>query len=210
MADEAAELSHIYSGTFVTNKDNAIIKINGFYNNREDNQVMIAYVDMIKLQEVTIPFNEPDYNLTFPDLGNINSNTCCVFLSRLPVRQYKRTIANNNYRKEIIGENVYHYLEKAPPVIRLFDDKNMLKNLFFPSYFSYQEAVNLVREGKKVSAAFSKNLSVSIYVYNSRPVLFYKTMMVGLIDNDNTIILFDTAKHLKEQIQATVPEVKIV
>lgn len=212
MADPVEELNHIYSSTFLRHKKTGhVVYISAFRYGDTRNEILINlydYTDKVELPRIA--FNKDDYDWSFPQLGNINEQTCASCLSRVPLRQYKRTIAASNIRRDIIGASAIEAVGKRVPNTRsnTAEMATAIIAAFNPSYFQYKEALELVTKGQRFSAAFSRNLSIGVDPRIDTPALFYRTILIGTADS-GVITLAKPAVHLKEQIQVVLPEVTI-
>lgn len=211
MADPVDELNHIYGGTYIRSKDGHVLYIRVFRYGRR-NEIVIDYHNYTtSREEEAIPFVKEDYDFSFPTLGNINENTYAVYMSRVPLRQYKRSIAASNVRRDVIGANALECIGKrvSSGIARnTTETNNAIVTSFAPAYFSYNEALGLVTKGSRISAAFSANLAVCIEPTINVPALYYRTIFIGTA-GEGAITLSKPALHLREQIQATLPEVNI-
>lgn len=210
MADPVEELNHIYGGTYIRSSEGHVIYVRAFRYSRR-NDITIDYHDYTASREVeAAPFTKENFDLSFPVLGNVNENTCAVYLSRVPLRQYKRSAAVANVRRDVIGVNAFECIGKRVPAsLRSTDTGNAIVAAFTPTYYTYNEALGLVTKCSRISAAFARNLSVCVEPTINVPALYYRTILVGTAD-EGTIKLAKPALHLKEQIQAALPEVNII
>lgn len=210
MSDPVEDLNHIYSSTYVrSRKNNHIMYLVGFRYGETNNNILVNlydYTDKVDLGRT--PFSMDDYDWGFPALGNINENTCAVHLSRVPLRQFKRTIAASNIRRDVIGSSTFEAIGKRAPVTRLNNAEiaTSIITAFEPTFFPFKEAIELVTKGQRISAAFSRTLSVGVDPHVDIPVVYYRTILIGTTDGD-VINLARPAAHLKEQIQLVLPEV---
>lgn len=213
MADPVEELNHIFSSTYIrSKKDGHVMYISEFRYGETRNDILIKLYDYTTKTELPrIPFSNEDYDWSFPTLGNINEQTCAVCLSRVPLRQYKRSISSSNIRRDVVGAGAFEAIGKRIPSTgrQLTGDQNLsIVEAFNPKYFSFKEALELVTKGQRISAAFSRTLSVGVEPRIGVPALYYRTLLIGTADM-GIIKLAKPAIHLREQIQLALPEVTI-
>lgn len=143
-----------------------------------------------------------EVNFIIPTLGMVNSTQGCVWLSRLPARQYQKGFTGNIIRSHSVSEDELHAVGKRSPD---WSSPGMLRKIFNPSYNSAGTAIRKVREFDTLSSAFSKDY----YVVNKRayqkPLVGYKNVIIGYVTDANVIQLMPAASHLYEELSEYIP-----
>jgi len=211
MADEVRELNHAYSSTYNKYGSNKVVLVREFYrSDTEGIRCLADTIDKNKPVRVDVPVNDGTIDFGFPArLGNVNYKTFVVHLSRSPLRQYRKALAVNNFKREIISRSMLTAIKKEVSPDRLIEQGDFIYRIFNPTYFSYEESIDMVRKYERISAAFSENLCVGVEATSQHIHLYYRTLLVGIINDDNSITLLQNSQHLRELIQSHLPNVRI-
>lgn len=147
---------------------------------------------MVELQAVgkrkvyTEPFKTvmDEYKITCPRLGAISTNATVVHVSLLPLRQYKKGLSEDRV-------NIY-YFSNIIPKYTFFD---LVEYIYNPVYFQPKELLKLMEEGVRIGGAITQNLSIFAARTARYPVLAYKSLIIGEVEENTVKLLKAFAPH---------------
>ncbi len=121
-----------------------------------------------------ISITDPKFSFVLPELGYLNTDECAVYLSKNPDRIQKQGLDSQVLR--FTPHNKRQHLDSSvSSIVSSSYFQNMLDN----KYPSLQEALHLVLEKKKESAAISKHVAIGSVARNML-CLFYDTRPIGM------------------------------
>lgn len=151
-----------------------------------------------KFKKQRLNTNDMIFDFTFPELGYVNVYDNSYYVSINPNTQYNRC-----YNLDIINWDVpidmYMLKEKRD---RYTKDKsyNIAYNIFNKEYKSLEEAAGLIREAEKLSEIISKEFALGI-VHKLRGIfLYYKTLPIGKLREDNIIEMLPGAGMFEDTV----------
>jgi hypothetical protein len=145
-----------------------------------------------------------EIDFKFPELGLLNAKKGVARLSRFSTQQYRQS-----FNERVINVNPLNV-----DMIEIFDLPKMtyedlkrplfIRDIFFPSYFSANGAMNRITSGDRYAGAISKDLYMSA-TWNSNGIyLGYKDVLVGKMRERSlypTVDLFSGNNDLIDLIQ---------
>lgn len=139
-------------------------------------------------------------DVSWPNLGFVNYKTTALFLARKLETQWKRGLRRSQLEMKFVSYQIsreYYDIESEG----YFHTQEFLESLYYPEYPSYREAAQMVLDGKAIAKAISHNIAIANHIALDKPVVFFQNNEVGFLDDDLTIHLLNTAKHLKNTIE---------
>lgn len=144
---------------------------------------------------------------SLPSLGNVQSGYKCHRLSRKITKQYQRGLVAQQITQAIVG---YNSMPKIDPLARMqlfpnaaIKSPAVLRQIYFPEYTPFLEALRLVTTGKMYSVAVSKDLAVGAGA-SMWPLVYYRLYPVGRVKGDE-VLLAEGAECLREMLQEQFP-----
>ena len=132
----------------------------------------------------------------FPDMGMINFPYGATYMSRIPMRQWKRGM----YRQLVALDcPVAHELRLTGNSIARLENPQFLEAIYNRQYLSEEEARTQIQLGDALARAFAPNWCY--YVKQTTPgiLIGYKSHCVGERDVD-TARLLPEAEYLKDEL----------
>jgi hypothetical protein len=155
-----------------------------------------------------------DFNMTLPKLGFINHNSLVIYLERQHRRpspsKYRKglrsdsliitNVSSSDYREVYYSRDPYdtgYYGRDA--VIQ-----KILHSLFFPIFYSYEEALNSLLTFKRLSCAISSSLALSINFRTNKILLHRNQFTIGVYNSKLKGIILNTELFTDSLIKAGV------
>jgi len=139
-------------------------------------------------------------SLDFPTLGNVNYKKHSWFVSRKAVRQWKKGLRLSLLSTRAHSICVFEML--SPYGLHIND--SVVDAMYEPTYTDYFEAVETVGSGDFISRAVSPYFAVCNKCDVDKPVLMYKTNIVGVYDGTALTIPEDLS-HIVPMIRRIIP-----
>jgi hypothetical protein len=134
-------------------------------------------------------------DISFPKVGYVNYKSGAVYVCRLVERQYKygynRRVVHINDRFQ--AERQHLGMEYNDP--DLVNNPHFIARLFDRFFFSYDQALSLIRRGRRLGAALNPYVYIGRSLEFDKPVICYKDKVVGYIDGP-TNFLFPEADYV--------------
>ena len=208
MLDSIEDLNHYYSETVIGRvaPDGVVnpVRVAQFQGDR-DNPLIVYYEPSNRHKYLTDPFVKKEWVLEFPKLGVFNVEDSVVYLQRLVRRQWRKSYRSRLVTLHPLFEAEYDALdhvwyEATHPAV--------LRSVYNPEYFSFNDAYGLVADGKRLAGAFTDEFYVCRKTWSERVVIGYNEHFVGTTDGE-IIYLKDNAKYLQEEL-SNYCEVRVV
>lgn len=119
-----------------------------------------------------------DLNLTYPDVGMVNTNKSSCLISRAGSSQV--------YKRGLVCEHLRTWSPVSARSVNMSD--SVLINLFNRTWFTADRALELVLKANRNAAAISVDYCVAKLQNFSVPVLFYNQNIVGYYDDNSLYI----------------------
>lgn len=158
-------------------------------------------------EELEIPFNNDIF--TLPKLGFINHSFFTLFYERRHKRsspsRYRR-----GFRRDTININIPSIFELDTlfrdhnPIRRMGQEglfENSAYDLFFPKFFTYEEALELVLSGKRLSAAINPSIAIKYDSKHNSIVLMKNMHNVGDYDEESNKFIMRTSLFNEDFIE---------
>ena len=145
-------------------------------------------------------YNIGEFDMTLPKIGMINVDKVVVLVER----KHKRP-SPARYRKGIgpdvlVMTSLSHssIVELGIPDLYYVNDygdevvfRLLSKDIFFPKKFSYEEALNLVSSGEKISCAFSQSLAIVACFITNKIYLYKNQWILGTFNPKKKLFLLN-------------------
>ena len=200
-----SDISSTYTGTYLRFKT---VDDDGWYTgyvesvNRGDNDK--AYLLIRKsngeLRYINLEDKQTEVCLDFPTLGNVNYKKHSLFVSRRAVRQWKKGLRLSLLDTRAHSICVFEML--SPYGLHITD--SVVDAIYEPTFTDYFEAVETVGSGEFISRAVSPYFAVCNTCDVDKPVLMYKTNIVGVYDGTALTIPEDLS-HIVPMIRRIIP-----
>lgn len=140
-------------------------------------------------------------NLVFtkPKLGMLNFKDSVVYITNIPLRQYRRGLTTKTLKMEIPFSRELKDIRR-PISRRNINDNELILEMFNPTYPSVQQCIADVRGFKKIAEAFNNKYAIGIKKGFKSPRVYYKGYNIGRLDDDNVVHLRTSANHLIEEL----------
>lgn len=194
-----------YSGTYLrfkTNDDDGWYT--GYVESASDNlnegpRLVIRKING-DMRYINLEDKQTQVSLAYPTLGNINQKKHSWFISRKATRQWKKGL-----RPSLLDMRAHSVcvLEILRPYGVRTDDK-LIDSLYEPTYTEYFEAVEGVGAGDFISRAVSPYFAICNTAKVDKPVLMYKTNIVGVYNGTDLSIPEDLC-HIAPMIRRIMP-----
>ena len=144
-------------------------------------------------------------DFTYPTPGYVNYKSGAVYVTRNVERQYK--LAYNSRVTTISDRWEAERSELGIPVDMggLCDNAHFVARLFDRFFFTYEQAVHLVRNNNRLGAAISRYVYIGRSLQADYLVICYKDKVVGVVDG-NEAVLFKEADYIADMF----PNARIV
>lgn len=119
-----------------------------------------------------------------------NMEYSCAFISRNPVRQYKKGINHTNTKISHIGNQFLPNVELNKNITAFFEDEK---------YPTYQEAYELIKKGERVSVAFSPKFGLVLSYFDTKIYVVHLDFVVGEAFEKQAVIR-ESVFYLKEEL----------
>jgi len=138
-----------------------------------------------------------------PPMGYVNDKTTCVFISRLPERQFKMGLVPRQLR--VFCPNSYEvskvYNKSGHTEVGI--GAKMIYKLYNNTFYSIEDAIELLYSGKRLGCAITPDFALVARSKIKCPVLCYKKKQVGHIDMGRSV-LYKAYEDLFESVGAAV------
>ncbi len=150
--------------------------------------------------------NDEDINIVCPELGAINVGDICLYLSRRNTRQWRRGFRHNHANFFDPGSDFRHYVAQDEVSRYNKDSRNptLIDAIWNPEYISIEQAVIEAYDGTRYGSAISKDYYIYSNQYCNIPMIGYKSIDVGTIDDNLDVKLFKDCTHLNESFNETL------
>lgn len=148
--------------------------------------------DLSEITATGLVFNKPK-------LGMINFMNTTVYVTNLPLRQYRRGLMTgslktvNPFTREL---KITHTVFPR----KFVDSADFMAEMFNPSYPSVHECIGMIRGHSRIAVAFNNKYAIGIKSGYKSPRVFYKGHNIGRLDKDDTVHLRSSATHLLEEL----------
>lgn len=198
MVDVVEELNRQYRDTMVGVKsDKGIIpfQVQMIEGPKEDPQWFGRIAVGGRFRAVEKPLTGDKLCLKFPQVGTVNAGLGTFYISRRPLRQWKRGFKDDLVdRAAILPET---FLELG---LRTERGVQYYVNLFNRQYPAPMEALYKVLAEGLISCAFSPRFWFGISPRYDNVVIGYKYWVVGYVDDNGQFKLEKRCQHLKEEL----------
>ena len=142
---------------------------------------------------------------SFPELGYVNVDNVCVFLSRKAGRYYTRGFNERHVSSTFSFRGELRELGAGK---RYNDSGNakVMYSLMNREFDDFHTALNQVIDGDYLARAFNKEWCVGVKRFSEYPVIFYKDNMVGYFA-DGAAKIAKNSSFLKESLSVHTPVV---
>ena len=157
-------------------------------------------------EHMNVPILDKRYKFSnkFPTLGMINVADHVCYVSRKAQRQWKKGLRLHNLSVKTFDTDLLHLLnEEANTDYRAYTDDLEFK-LYDNKYTPYFEALESVNDGDKVARAISPDFCVSNRYNCSKPLLYYRSNIVGVVNN-YTVTINEQLAHIIPILKRNIP-----
>lgn len=206
-----SDIAASYSGTFIQAKTR---DDDGFYTAKlidvfldENRETRIRLVKM-NGDEVIVRRESKvvKYNLNWPTLGMTNVRDHVVLVQRVAQKQWKKGLRASSLSTHTFDSDILNMLEVYGKVCNNGPSwKNSdIGKLYDVKYTDFHEALESVNGGDKVARAISPDFCVSNKYECNKPVLYYKTHAVGVVEG-TTVKVSAEVSHVLPLLKRIVP-----
>lgn len=173
--------------------------------------IQAAAEDSVTVQDLNgrahlIPWRNAVMDLSFgtPDLGMVNSNDTIIYLYRQAPREPHR-----GYRPGATNHTLFNGWQIRTVVPRL-DPGNatVIQKLFFPEYYEVKEALEELRQGRRVGCALSRNLGLFTQSGMKYPGIAYRRNTIGYLEDEKRAVIpkmyLDALSHVRDKLGVEV------
>lgn len=195
------DLNSYFSGTYVgvEDKEGVIqpVHVSGICRDHDNNSH--AIVGRIGRNDIVCAMNSDKLHVLVPSSTYINVRGQTVYCSRKTGRQYKKGVKRDQYKLEnaSAGDCVNEYGEDKLPPPNF--EKEVILGMFNQTFPSFDAAVAEVRNGDRLSCAFSNHFAVAAKPSIENTVLLYKGLVCGQIVGDS-VELCEGFTELQEKL----------
>ncbi len=168
-------------------------------------------------KEYTARIKDVEFNFNFPSSGVYNYKNSSLFFSRLHARQWRKGISDATYSVQDVFRRFYKWPLANPALKRElgndlaqdFEYTPKLASQLFDSPFpGFESAYASVKSHRALARAISPDIFLSIGAKDSRPLVWYSTIPIGVALSPNDIEvqipefeqeLLDSFRDLKEK-----------
>lgn len=195
--DLGSYLSRVYIGKKPsgTRKNIEPLYIDQFWAH-DDGSTMVRFYNRETDKFKDVKWNEDDYLLDCPQVGMVSDGEKVYYISRSPQRQWKRGYTPNVLHLELLSKYEAREMSLAPKP--LFD-KAIVSFAYNPEYTSLSDGLESMKRGKMFSFPLSRKFAVGQKANSLHPVVYYKSWIIGWVEDD-TIILPKNTSHLYEEL----------
>lgn len=145
-----------------------------------------------------------EMSFEYPIAGYRNFPGGSIYGARKVSRQVRRGVCSRTWswlhpRTPLLTEADYRLLFNEPLVTTISNSLDYARILFDPDYFSVAECLEKIHAEGWIRAAFSASFEIGYILNCSYPVLHYKTIPIGIVDNER-FRLKGSASPLVEQL----------
>ena len=159
-------------------------------------------IDQLTKKNVSIPHTM--INFDFPELGCINTPNSVLFISKYPLRQYKKGM----YRDVLRINNPLEHLTSLAGIKELnINSKELLMSIYNKVYPSPMEAFNFINDHNKLASAFNNKYFFAQSIGHKNPLLWYKNMLIGWAE-DGVCYLHPEYHQLFEELSSITSTIK--
>ena len=195
------DLNSYFTGTYVGVEDEkGVIQpvlINGISRDHDSGEHTV--VGRVGRNDIICKMSSPKMHILVPNSSYVNVRGQTVYCSRKTGRQYKKGVKREQYRLELgsQGDSVNKHGEEQLPMPNF--EKEIIIGMFNQRYPSFDEAVEEVRGGVRLSCAFSNHFAVAAKPSIENTVLMYKGLVCGQVIGDR-VELCDGFTDLQEKL----------
>lgn len=127
-------------------------------------------------------------NYEHPEVGYINAGDCACYVSRAPVRQFKKGVTKgtlNFYRVSTVLKIIENSLQIPPHTQK---EAETIYYLFNPRYYSLLEIINKINTLEIYSGAINRVYAVQPTYDEEVLLLMYKNNKIGYIKNEVALL----------------------
>ena len=161
--------------------------------------------------------NQVVFDFRFPPSGVYNFKNSTLFLSRLHARQWRKGISSATYQVHDVFRRFYRWPTLNLAMKREFGDDltkdfaytpKIASQVFDGVFPKFENAYSSVKKHRALSRAISPDIFLSIGAKDSRPLVWYGTIPVGVAESEESIVvqvpefeqeLLDSFRDLKEK-----------
>lgn len=199
------DLNQYYKGSFIRYKDNPL-----FVEQVSIADSTIVFCGSVSENNTWLPAklkldagSFEDFNTAYPDLGfiNLNSNSLntAIYVERIPYKQWCRGFSENTYTYNTISGNDLRGVGKPRTVST--SSLEFIETIFKPTYYTLEEAINLILSRKAISVALNKHFAVAATLFSTYPVVYYKKWPIGkYLVKKKEVRLIKEVEHVKQEL----------
>jgi hypothetical protein len=120
-----------------------------------------------------------------PDLGMVNGDHTIIYLHQTSPRQPHR-----GYRPNAVTQSVFNaWALRKTGKIPTGQDREVLKNLFFPRFYELKEAIEQLNSGARVGCALSPKVALYTNSADKYPSIAYRRNTIGFLESDRKAVI---------------------
>jgi len=171
----------------------------------EDGTRLLLYGQLLEngeWKDEKIFYDDDNLQLHFPQIGVVNTANTVVFIGLRTKKQYKKTLTSNviDLVDPLAQERKLLGMIKISGV----KNKSILNKIFNPITFTQIEALNLVKDNKRLAAAFDSDYYWAIKWSVGKICLCKGLEIIGVLDNETipSVSISKAILPLREQIES--------
>lgn len=204
MVDIAREYSKRYSRTYVGIKMGDTIKPVRIHDvSSGESRARLRWADESgDVHDVSRHNIEAKIQLQPLTLGMMEVSGSLHYLFKIPIRQYKAGYHGDNTSLTSLQGNEIRATGK-----RRVDkiSQGVLHHIFNPTYTEFDDGMRRLERCDTMGFAINKKFGVGIKRGFINPVVFYKNIAIGELNEDKTLTLVKPFHHLYEEISQYIP-----
>lgn len=151
-----------------------------------------------------IKCNDEAFSDDWPKLKNIylSEFKATSYISRYPYRKWKVGLCDELISWSITQPEEFRYMKLTPHLST--GNGSIIKDLYFPKFFSVEEALLMLNTRKILSAPVNEDISIGWNLYHKFPVIYFGHLKIGFVPTRGDFVLFDYAYFLHNRISTTM------
>lgn len=199
------DLSKKYTGTYIQYR---LLNTENEWNTCyvEDLRIWYAETDeqvdfyTVISRQLKLKSTEYEFKFDFPPIGVLNYKDTVVITNKYPQRQWKKAACSDNFVVALPTAQLLEHLrwKYVLPKITIFSFSWNTSNvhlLFKDSYFTYKDALLLLRTGKRMACAINNEFFITNSHYNKSVLLWRCHCIVAEIHEKEVIYLEELFKQ---------------
>lgn len=206
MVDEARELDRRYSRTWIgvphREKDRIIPRKVHHVQQGESKRHLLWSFEEGEPVQTTIANYENQLVLKPVTFGLITVSDMLHYLIKRPYRQFKAGYYGDNITLSSLQRNEATMMGKRNPG---YESAGVLNFIFNPRYEEFARGLEKIAAFRSIGFAINKKFGVGVLRGYPNPCVFYKTNNIGMLDDNNELVLTPSCHHLFEEISQYIP-----